>query len=441
MKTLPILDERATGIDVGSEQLHTSIAGQAPRVFGTMTCHVQELVEWLLENKVTSVAMEATGVYWMYLYSALQAAGLEVLVVNGRHVRNLPGRKTDMADCQWLATLHAHGLLRSGFVPPADIRCLQDYLRLREDHVGLASAQVQHMQKAMERMNVKLHDVISDLTGLSGMKVVRAILEGQRDPQQLLQLCDVQIRRKKAQRVIESLRGTWQAEHLFALRQAVQAWDFYQKQIHECDQQVAQVLRQINPPHDDSPGQPVSPTKRGGDNTPEIPGLHSMLVQLCKGQDPTVLPGIGDLSLLKIIGEVGTDLSSWPSEKHFTAWAGLAPGTAQSGKRRKNQARQCNRVGRLFCDAARSAGNTLDTAFGGAYRRLKARRGGLVAIKALARKLAAMFWRLMVHGITYVEQGLQKYQERAALSEQRVLRKLAHKHGMQLLPTNPAAAQ
>lgn len=440
MEAMRILDERATGIDVGSEQLHVSIGGQSPRVFGTMTCDVQELVRWLVDNQVRSVVMEATGVYWMYLYAALQAAGLQALVVNGRHVRNLPGRKTDMSDCQWLSTLHAHGLLRSGFVPPADIRSLQDYLRLREDHVGLAAMQVQHMQKALERMNVKLHDVIRDLSGISGMKVLRAILDGQRDPQQLLELCDVQIRKNKAQRVIESLRGTWQAEHLFALRQAVQAWDFYQAQIRACDLQIEQVLRDLAPPPDSDPGQPVGPTKRGGSNTPKIDGLHQMLVQLCGGQDPTVLPGMADLSLLKVIGEVGTDLKPWPTEKHFTAWTGLAPGTAQSGKRRKNQTRQCNRVGQMFCDMARSAGNTLDTAFGGAYRRLKARRGGLVATKALARKLAAMFWRMMVHGVQYVEQGLQKYQARAALSEQRVLRKLANKHGLQLVPKAPAVA-
>ena len=193
MKNLPILDALACGIDVGSEQLHVSIGGDAPRVFGTMTREVESLVAWLLERKVRSVAMEATGVYWMHLYAALQAAGLEVLVVNGRHVRNLPGRKTDMADCQWLATLHAHGLLRSGFVPPEHIRRLQDYLRLREDHISMAASHVQHMQKALERMNVKLHDVISDLTGVSGMKVMRAIVSGERDPARLLDFCDFQI--------------------------------------------------------------------------------------------------------------------------------------------------------------------------------------------------------------------------------------------------------
>jgi transposase len=438
MKALPILDERATGIDVGSERLHVSIGGAAPRVFGTLTYEVQQLVDWLLEQGVGSVAMEATGVYWMYLYEALQAAGLEVVVVNGRHVRNVPGRKSDMADCQWLATLHAHGLLRSGFVPPEHIRRLQDYVRLREDHIGMAASHVQHMQKALERMNVKLHDVISDLTGASGMKVMRALLAGERDPGRLLELCDVQIRTRKAQRVTESLRGTWKSQHLFALRQALSAWDFYQGQIRECDQAIEQILREIDP----GPGDGHPPQGRGkpaGSNSPHIADLHRLLVRLCGGRDPTTLPGMADYSLLRLISEVGTDLSKWPSEKHFTAWSGLAPGSAQSGKRRRNQPRQLNRVGQFFCTMARSAGNSIDTALGGSYRRLKARRGGLVANKALARKLAALFWRVMVHGLAYVEEGLKRYQARAAATETRLLRKLALKHGMQLHPIAPAS--
>lgn len=439
MKALPILDQMATGIDVGSERLYVSVGGQAPRVFGTMTRDVQEVVAWLSEQKVRSVAMEATGVYWMSLYAALQVAQIEVLVVNGRHVRNLPGRKTDMADCQWLATLHAHGLLRSGFVPPPDIRRLQDYLRLREDHISLAASHVQHMQKALERMNIKFHDVISDLAGVSGMKVVRAIVAGERQPQALLALCDVQIRKKKAERVLESLRGSWSAEQLFALRHALAAWDFYQGQITECDRAIEEVLQDLSgpPPEDGQPSK--GRIKPGGTNTPRIPGLHRMLVQLCDGRDPTSVPGMADYSLLRVISEVGTDLTKWPSAKHFAAWTGLAPGTAQSGKRRKNQARQTNRTGQMFCAMARSVGTSVDTAFGGAYRRLKARRGGLVANKALARKLAVMFWQMMVHGVEYVEQGLRKYEVRAALSEQRVLHKLARKHGLQLV-ANAAAA-
>jgi transposase len=438
IKALPILDERATGIDVGSQQLHVSVGGGLPRVFGTMTRDISEVVQWLREQQVHSVAMEATGVYWMCLYAALTGAGMQVLVVNGRQTRNVPGRKSDMADCQWIATLHAHGLLTSGFVPNAQIRQLQDYMRLREDHIRMAASHVLHMQKAMERMNVKLHDAISDVTGVSGMKVIRAIVAGQRDPQQLLALCDVQIRKNKAPRVLESLRGTWQQEHLFALRHALAGWDFYQQQMRECDQAIEQVLQGMSGPGAGSSGDSAR-AKPGGANTPQIQGLHKMLIDLCGGIDPTRIPGMADHSLLRVISETGLDLTQWKTEKHFTSWTGLAPGTAQSGKRRKNQARVLNNVGHMFCDMARSAGTSVDSAFGGFYRRLKARRGGLVAMKALARKLAVMFWQTMVHGTQYVEEGIKRYQARAAMSEQRVLVKLARKHGMQLVCT-PAPA-
>jgi len=248
MKALPVLDPRAAAIDVGSETLHVSIAGDTPEVFGTFTGELERLRDWFREQGVRSVAMEATGVYWLYVYEVLEAAGLEGGVVSGRHVRNVPGRKTDMADCQWLATLHAHGLLRGSFVPPAHIRQLQDYQRLRADHLIGAASQVQKMQQALERMNIKLHDVISDLVGVSGLKVVRAILKGERRPGELLALCDVQIQKKKADRVKESLRSSWKREHLFALGQALELWETYQQQIAACDHQIAARLQELTAP-------------------------------------------------------------------------------------------------------------------------------------------------------------------------------------------------
>ena len=239
MSHLSVLDEKAAFVDVGSEQMHVSIAGGPPEVFGTVTAQLHALRDWLLAREVRSVAMEATGVYWLPLYGVLETAGLAVVMVNGRQTKNLPGRKTDMQDCQWGATLHAHGLLRAGFVPPAHIRRLQDYVRLRADHISRAASHVQHMQKALERMNIKLHDVTSSLCGVSGLAVVRAILAGERAPERLLALCDPQIQRAKGDRVKEALRGTWAEEHLFALRQALQSWEHYQGQIAECDRQIA----------------------------------------------------------------------------------------------------------------------------------------------------------------------------------------------------------
>jgi transposase len=434
MSNLPVLDTHAAFVDVGSEQMYVSIAGGPPQVFGTVTLQLEGLRDWLVSHQVRSVAMEATGVYWLPLYSVLEEAGLAVWMVNGRQTRNLPGRKTDMKDCQWGATLHAHGLLRAGFVPPAQIRRLQDYIRLRGGHIKSAASHVQHMQKALERMNIKLHDVISSLSGVSGLAVVRAILSGERDPHRLLMLCDTQIQRTKAERVRESLRGTWADEHLFALKQALQSWEHYQGQIADCDRQIEQLLRDNG--GSDAPPEPrlARKSRKGGVNAPVIPGLRDILAQLCGGQDLTRLPAHTEYSVLQIVSEVGTDLQQWATEKHFTAWMGLAPGSHQSGKRKRSTKRSRNRAGRLFCVIARSLARSKDIALGGFYRRMAARRGGLVANIALARKLAALFWRVMVKGLDYVEQGLAHYEAKVLETKQRALRRLAAQLGQKLVP-------
>lgn len=443
MKALPVLDPKAAAIDVGSEQLHVSIAGDWPKVFGTFTSELERLRDWFEQQAVRTVALEATGVYWLYLYEVLEAAGLAVVVVNGRHVQNVPGRKTDMADCQWLATLHAHGLLRGGFVPSADIRRLQDYQRLRADHLIGAASQVQKMQQALERMNVKLHDVISDLVGVSGLKVVRAILQGQRSPEALVGLCDEQIRKKKSDRVKESLRGSWKKEHLFALRQGLELWEAYQQRIADCDRELEGLLGQLAgplPPPEAGGGESeikLAPAKAAGKNAPAIERFQELLARLCGGRDATQIPGLSVYLVLQLISEVGTDMSRWPDEKHFASWLGLAGGRRQSGKRKGNVKAHRNRAGRLFCAAARALAQSVNKALGGFYRRLRGRVGGLAANVALARKLALLFYRLLRYGAEYVEKGLQHYEAKVLESETRLLRKLARKQGYTLLPAVP----
>jgi transposase len=445
MKALPVLDSQAAAIDVGSEKLHVSIAGDAPKVFGTFTADLEALRDWFEQQGVRSVAMEATGVYWLYLYEVLEAAGLEVVVVNGRHVQNVPGRKTDMADCQWLATLHAHGLLRGGFVPPADIRQLQDYQRLRADHIIGAGSQVQKMQQALERMNIKFHDVISDLTGVSGLKVVRAILKGERRPGELLALCDEQIQKKKSTAVKESLRGCWKKEQLFALRQALELWETYQQKIGDCDRELEALLQQLAGPQDPQSGGngrgligPVAlaPAKAPGKNAPLIERCQELVARLCGGRDVTQLPGLSVYLVLQIISEVGTDMARWPTEKHFTSWLGLAGGRKQSGKRKGRVKAHRNRAGRMFCAAARALAQSVDKALGGFYRRLRGRVGGLAANVALARKLAQLFYRLLRYGVEYVEKGLKVYEAKVLETEARLLRKLAKKQGFVLIPSS-----
>jgi transposase len=439
MGNLPVLDAHAAFVDVGSEQMHVSVAGGPPRVFGTVTAQLHDLRDWLTAQGVHSVAMEATGVYWLPLYGVLEAHGFEVCMVNGRQTRNLPGRKSDMQDSQWGATLHAHGLLRAGFVPPAQIRRLQDYMRLRADHIQMAATHVQHMQQALERMNIKLHDVIAKLTGVSGLAVVRAILDGERDPQKLLSLCDTQIQRAKAERVKQSLLGTWTEEHLFALRQALQSWEHYQGQIAECDRRVEALLHDLDPGDKTDSASLSARRSRPGVNAPDIPDLRVMLAQICGGKDLTQLPASTEYSVLQLVAEVGTDLTKWATEKHFTSWMGLAPGSHQSGKRKRSVKRNRNRAGRIFCVIARSLARSKDIALGGFYRRLAARRGGLVANIALARKLAVLFWRVMVKGMDYVEHGLQQYEAKVLETKQRSLSRLARQLGQKLVPITPLA--
>jgi len=439
MKVLPVLDPKAAAIDVGSEKLYTSIAGDTPKIFGTFTIDLEKLCAWFREQGVHSVAMEATGVYWLYLYEVLEAAGFEVVVVNGRHVQNLPGRKTDMADCQWLATLHAHGLLRGGFVPPADIRQLQDYQRLRNDHITGAAAQVQKMQQALERMNIKFHDVISDLVGVSGLKVVRAILRGARRPGELLALCDVQIQKKTSDRVKESLRGCWKDEQLFALRQALELWEVYQQKIADCDRQLETLLKDMAGPSDPQEGGnqgelKLAPAKTCGKNAPAIEGFQGLLARVCGGRDVTQIPGLSANLTLQLISEVGTDMTRWPAEKHFASWLGLAGGRKQSGKRKGAVKAHRNRAGRMFCAAARALAQSVDKALGGFYRRLRGRVGGLAANVALARKLALLFYRLLRYGAQNVEHGLKRYEAKGLESEARLLHKLAKNQGFTLAP-------
>jgi transposase len=266
--------------------------------------------------------------------------------------------------------------------------------------------------------------------------VVRAILAGQRDPERLLELCASQIQAHKAQAVKESLRGTWAQEHLFALRQALQSWEHYQELIAQCDRKMQTLLQDItfDDKSDDDKKPDTRAHKGASVNAPQIPELHKMLTQLCDGKDLTILPAHTDYSVLQIISEVGTDLTKWHTEKHFTSWMGLAPGTHQSGKRRANVKRGRNRAGRLFCVIARSLARSKDVALGGFYRRLAARRGGLVANIALARKLAVLFWRVMVKGADFVEQGLAAYEAKILQDKLRTFRRLAKELAQVIAP-------
>jgi transposase len=430
------INPHAGAVDVGSETFHAAVYDGSMKVFGTFTRDLQAVLEFFKGNGVNTVAMEATGVYWMPLYDTLQKGGLKVCMVNGAHVKNVPGRKTDVADCQWLAELHAHGLLEPGFVPEAPILRLRDYQRLRQDHVEMGSQHILHMQKALERMNVKVHDVLSQLVGFSGLQIVNAILKGERDPEKLADLCDNAVLLKKRERLVEALRGHWQPEHVFALRQALAGWQFYQGQIADCDQQIAQVLAELSAPLPEVPAEKLKPLgqrKPGRHNCPQITGLYETLVRLCGGNDATHLPTVTEYMVLQLISETGTDMSRWPTAKHFTSWLGLAPGSRQSGKRRRSQKRFRGRAGRIFCVAARSLARSKHLALGGFYRRIRATCGGQVANIAAARKVAQLFYNTLRFGTGYVEQGLKAYEEKYRRESIRRLHTVARRFGLQLV--------
>jgi transposase len=430
------INPRAGAVDVGSENFHGAVCGGEVKVFGTFTRDLNAVLEFFKKAGVQTVAMEATGVYWMPLYEVLQKGGIKVCMVNGAHVKNVPGRKTDIADCQWLAELHAHGLLEAGFVPEETVLRLRDYQRLRQDHIEMGSQHIQHMQKALERMNIKVHDVLSDLTGFSGLQIVGAMLRGERDPHKLADLSDNQVLSKKREQLVESLRGHWKEEHLFALRQALEGWQFYQRQIAACDDHIAVLLQEMatrEPPVPEDKLRPRGERKKRHKNSPQINGLYETLVRICGGTDATQLPTITEYTVYQLVSEIGTDLSRWPTRKHFTSWLGLAPGSRQSGKRQRSQKRFRGRAGRIFCLAAASLPRSKHLALGGFYRRIRATCGGEVANVASARKIAERYYDALRYGMEYVEQGLKAYEEKYRRDSIRRLKAAARKFGLEVV--------
>lgn len=410
------MPRKVAAIDVGSEKMHVGIPGQSPKIFECFTDSLHQLREYLLSQSITSVAMEATGVYWLPIFGVLEAAGLEVCVVNGAHVKNVPGRKTDLQDCQWLAQLHEQGLLRGGFVPPAEIRKLRHYVRIRQDHVTSGAQHILHMQKALDLMNIKIHDVLSETIGVSCLRMIRAIVGGQRDPNQLVALCERDVVRKKEVWLRRALTGTWDEEHLFGLKQGLEGWEFYQEQIAACDRQINLVLKKLAEERPEVPPEQTPTIKKRRHNAPQLPEIENMLHRLT-GTDLSLLPCVSAYSQLLVLAETGTDMTPWPTHKHFTSWLGLAPGSRQSGKRKRSQKRFRGAAGKIFCVIARSLGRSKYLALAGFYRRLRATRGAQIANIACARKIATLFYKALKHGMHYVEHGLEMYKKSTVNSQ------------------------
>lgn len=431
MSNLEKIKTNAAGIDLGSKEFFVSIDGTTVRAFKTYTKELKALVLYLKENSITTVAMESTGVLWLPLYDMLEEAGIEVFLVNAAHSKNIPAQKSDPADCRWLQRLHSYGLLRASYVPSDDIRKLRTYLRLREDHQDMATSHIQHMQRAMDLMNLKLKNVICQLHGVSGLRIIQAILKGERDANNLALLCDTKILSKKKDSIIESLKGNYKEEYLFLLKQAYVAYMFYQGQIHDCDLEIEKILNRMNKGKKVIKSGVAKPSRH---NQPDIKGLHEKLVTLHEGKNPTVLPGISDMTILKLSGELGCDYTKWPTEKHFTSWMGLSPRKHQSGKTNKNKRRKVNsKAGQIFKESAMSIANSKYLSLKGFYYRIKSKYGAKAAIKATARKLAVLYYRYMTQGIDYVEIGLSEYEKRYKEQALQALTRKAKYLGYQLV--------
>ena len=426
----------AAGIDVGSDRHVVAVpAGRdevSVREFGAFTTDLHALADWLTKCGITTVAMESTGVYWIPLFELLEQRGFEVKLVDARQVKNVSGRKSDVLDCQWLQQLHTYGLLSGAFRPTDQVCVLRGYMRQREMLVQASSMHIQHMQKALQQMNLLLHNVVSDITGLTGMKIIKAIIAGERDPKILARHRHERCQ-SSATTIAKSLVGNYREEHLFALTQAVSLYETYQTKIGECEAAIAGYLSSQSKCTDEEPP-PGDKSTRNRDRLRGGVDVRSQLYRMT-GVDLFNLPGLGADTLLTLAGEVGFDMTPWRSEKHFTSWLALCPGTKKSNGKvlsRKTK-RSANRAAAAFRIAAASLTRS-KTALGAFYRRIRVRVGPAEAITATARKLAVLYYSLLKHGSAYVEIGQtvyeQKYQQRRLHS----IQKQALAMGYQLIP-------
>jgi len=427
LEALAQVNLNAAGLDIGDKEIYVAVPKgrdqESVRVFKTFTADLYALADWLKACRVDTVAMESTGVYWIPVYDILEKRGIEVYLVNARHIKNVPGRKTDILDCQWIQQLHTYGLLRASFRPPDEIRALRALARHREGLIQSCTRQIQHMQKALQQMNVKLTNVLSDITGVTGLLIIRDIVAGERDPKVLAQHRNSGCA-KSEDEIARSLHGHYKAEHVFALQQALEAYDFYQRQIKACDRQIEHCYQDLG--SDDNAGDaPLQPAK-GNSHSKNAPAfdLRRYLYRWA-GVDLVAIDGLNALTVHQILSEIGVDLSPWPTVKHFCSWLGVCPHNAKTGgkvfssRTKKTQ----NRAAAALRLAAQSLSRS-KSALGAYYRRMRARLGGPEAITATAHKLARIIYAMLKHHTAYVDRGEQYDQEQ---TRQRAIKRLKRK--------------
>lgn len=444
---LPQMHPHAAGLDIGAREIVACVpkaqTDKPIQVFGTYTPDLRVLAQWLEDHGIDTVAMEATGVYWIPVYDVLVEHGFEVYLVNARHLKNVPGRKSDWSDAQWIQMLHSCGLLRASFLPDETWRKLRTYWRQRQSLIEHRAPHIQHMQKAMQQMNVQLAQVLTDVTGVTGLQIIRAIVAGERSPAKLASFRDRRCARTEEE-ITKALTGNYREEHIFVLQQALELYDFYTAQIEACD---AEMQRQYDgmpdPPRADGDSlPPLEPRRNKRSHSKNAPAfdVRTHLYRFT-GVDLVAITGLEESTVQTIIVETGIDMSPWRTVKHFSSWLGLAPHNDVSGGRvlRSRTLKQRNRAGQAFRLAAQSVIRS-KTAFGAFFRRLRAHIGVEQAIVATAHKIARTFYALLKKGVPYQEMGADEYERR---HQDRVIarvRRTARSMGYELVPLEQLAA-
>jgi transposase len=446
---LAIVHANAGGIDVGHESHFVAVPpdrdAHPVREFGCWTAALNQMGEWLKSCRIDTVALQATGVYWIALYDILEQHGIRVVLVNAQHTKNVPGRKTDVQECQWLMKLHTYGLVRDSFRLQQELESVRTIWRVRDRHVKEAGRAVQHMQKALTKMNVQLANVISDVSGVSGQAILTAVLKGERDPYKLADLAHSRIQASREE-VARSLEGNWRADVLFELQQAVDSFHFAHRQMQECDEQLRLYLVSlptrvlvIPAPSKGTAETPESPTRKRkkakpGDNAPRI-DLREELQRIC-GVDLTSIDGVDVMTAFTVLSEVGTDLAHFKDENHFSSWMGLAPSKDISGG--KIVGRGKKKVNNRVAVVLRTAATTLlrsDTYLGARYRHLRRQLPTFkAAVKAMARYLAVLIYRMLTKGEAWVDRGAKRFEQRSTERELARLRTKAKANGFDLVP-------
>ena len=433
-EALPPLNQNAAGIDVGNAEHYVAVpAGrdaEPVQKFGSFTADVYRMARWLKACGIQTVAMQATGVYWVALYQILEDHGLEVNVVNAHHTKTLPGRKTDVLECQWLQKLHTFGLLNNSFQPTEEIWVLRTYMRQREKLVAVAGTCTQHIQKALTEMNIQLANVISDISGMTGMAILRAIVSGEKNPRALARLKGERIHASREE-IAQSLEGTWRQELLFVLEQSLALYDLYQQKIAECTLRIECHLKSMGSKTTADP-QPL-PNGRGHRKQPWL-DLGAQLYRIA-GVDLTQIDGIQVQTAQTVISEVGVDMSRWRTEKQFASWLGLCPDNRISGGRvlKRGTRHVVNRAATALRMAAWSLFRS-KSALGANFRRLRRKLGAPKAVTAMAHKLARLVYRMLKFGQGYVDKGIEHYEAKYRQDQIKWLAKSAAALNLQLTP-------